>query len=162
MEVGTKKRPRPGTPRSGPFFSLARLGSLLDPLTCERSNSRSLTLLRAVGGSGCPSALGLQRRPASPPSASQAPRPDRLPSRRYPARWLTSLLSLRMTYAIVHTGRIKNVPPLCGIHAGRSRIICLRKTENMFYGVTPCDIVGYRSVNSLYFPTSGVIVNILI
>ncbi len=142
-----KKRPRPGTPWSGPLIPLAGLGSLLDPLTYERPNTRSLTLHRAVGGSGAPQLRGLRRRPATSPSACQAPKPDRLPSRRYPARWLTSLLCLRMAYAIVHTGRIRNALTVSNICGRTSRIICLRTSKNLSYGVRQCGLIGYTFLN---------------
>ena len=142
-----KKRPRPGTPWSGPLIPLAGLGSLLDPLTHERSSTRSLTLHRAVGGSGAPQLRGLRRRPATSPSACQAPNPDRLPSRRYPARWLTFLLCLRMAYAIVHTGRIRNALTVSDICRGRSRIICFLTLKNLSYGVRQCGLIGYTFLN---------------
>jgi hypothetical protein len=46
----------------------------------------------AVAAQAPPQLLGLQRRPATSPPASQAPTPDRLPSRRRPARWLANLI----------------------------------------------------------------------
>jgi hypothetical protein len=158
----TKKRPRPGTPWSGPSLPLVGLGSFLDPLTCERSNARSLTLIRAVGGSGRPSALGLRRRPATSPSASQVPRPGWLPSRRRPARWLTSLLCLRMTNAIVHTGRIKNAPTVFTLPLVTSRIKCLRWPENMFYGISVSKTATYETLNFLHFSSLHENVNKLI
>ena len=133
---GNKKDPDRARPGRGLLFPLAGLGSFLDPLTCEQSNARSLTLFRAVGGSGRPSALGLRRRPATSPSASQVPSPGWLPSRRRPARWLTSLLCLRMTNAIVHTGRIKNAPTVFTVPLVTSRIKCIRETKNMFYVIS--------------------------
>jgi hypothetical protein len=49
-------------------------GPLLDPLTCEQSSTRSLHPLPRGPRFGRPSAVGLQRRPATSPPANQVPR----------------------------------------------------------------------------------------
>ena len=146
-EVGTKKRPRPGTPRSGLFLLLAGLGSFLDPLTCEQLSTRSLHPLPRGPRFGRPSAEGLQRRPATSPPANQVPRPDWLPSLRRPVRWLTFLICQRMTNATVHSGRIRNARTVFNNPPERSRFICISRSKNLFYGVTLLFTVIYEIVN---------------
>ena len=157
-----KKDPDPARRDRDPFFRWRDSVRFLDPLTCERSNSASLTLHRAVGGSGAPQLWGSDedqrslRRPVRFQDPAGCQRDSVLSVNSHPCSvggWPTPSDS---------TGRIRNARPLFTLSRSASRFLASSPAKTRCYSVTLFEKRGYASLNGTGFELGHRIVNRLI